>query len=420
MILILYDNLLIFFLILFFPFIYKRIRNEKGFYGDWKERIGIYERKLIEDLKKEKNIWIHTVSIGEFLTILPLIEKLKKENRIVISFTTKTGRKVAEEKLKEVYKVYFPFDISFIVKKVIKLLNPKIIIIAETEIWPNLIINAYKKKIPLIIVNGRISENSFNKYKKIRFLTKKILPYVSKIIMRSEDERNKIIYLGADKKNVMVGGSFKFDMAYWMSNEIKPEIIREKYKIENKKIIVFGSIHPEEEEGVVSVIEKIMDKYEDLIFVIVPRYIDRTKIYEKLEKKSIKYVRRSQMSVKNEMKVIVVDTYGELINFYSICDIAFVGGSLNGYGGQNPLEPVSFGKCVICGKDMFLLKYEWEILKNKGGGIEVKNFEELYEKMIYLIENPDIAEEIGKTGYRLILENKGAIEKTLNIINSYI
>jgi 3-deoxy-D-manno-octulosonic-acid transferase len=165
MILILYDILLVLFLVLFFPSIYKRIRNEKGFYGDWKERLGIYERELIEDLKREKNIWIHTVSIGEFLTISPLIEKLKKGNRIVISFTTKTGRKVAEEKLKEVYKVYFPFDISFIVKKVIKLLNPKIIIVAETEIWPNLIMNAYKKKIPLIIVNGRISENSFNKYK---------------------------------------------------------------------------------------------------------------------------------------------------------------------------------------------------------------------------------------------------------------
>jgi len=421
MVLILYDILLIFFLILFFPLIYKKIRNEKGFYGDWKERLGIYKKQLISELNKEKNIWIHTVSIGEFLSIFPLIEKLKKENRIVISFTTKTGRKVAEEKLKDVFKVYFPFDISFIVKRVIKLLNPKIILVAETEIWPNLIINAYRKKIPLIIVNGRISDISFNRYKKIRFLTKRILPYVTKIIMRSEDEKNKIIFLGGEKKNVIVGGSFKFDTAFWMSKEIRPEEISRKYGIEeNKKIIVFGSIHPEEEEGVVNIIKKIFYKYKDLIFVIVPRYIDRTKIYEKLEKQSIKYIRRSELPVKNEIKVIVVDTYGELNNFYSICNIAFVGGSLNGYGGQNPLEPVSFGKCVICGKDMFLLKYEWELLKNYGGGIEVKDFEELYEKMIYLIENPDIAEKIGKTGYRLILENKGAIEKTLTIINSYL
>ena len=421
MILILYEIFLIFFLILFFPFIYKRIRNQKDFYGDWKERLGIFNKQLVNNLSKEKNIWIHTVSIGEFLSILPLIEKLKKENSIVISFTTKTGRKVAEEKLKDVYKVYFPFDISFIVKKVIKLLNPKIILIAETEIWPNLIINAYRKKIPLIIINGRISDNSFNRYKKVRFLTKKILPYVSKIIMRSEDEKNKIIFLGAEEKNVIVGGSFKFDTAFWLSKEINSELVRKKYGIEeNKKLIVFGSIHPEEEEGVINIIKKIMDKYKDLIFVIVPRYLDRTKIYEKLEKQLIRYIRKSQMPIKNEINVIVVDTYGELNNFYSICDIAFVGGSLNGYGGQNPLEPISFGKCVICGKDMFLLKYEWEIIKSKGGGIEVKNFEELYEKIIYLIENPDISKKIGQTGYKLILKNKGAMEKMLEIINSYI
>ncbi|MGC8977331.1 MAG: 3-deoxy-D-manno-octulosonic acid transferase [Candidatus Ratteibacteria bacterium] len=417
-----YDFLISAFLFISFPFLWKKIKNENKYYGDWKERFGIFKKELILSLKKRKNIWIHTVSIGEFLSVLPIINQLKKENSIVISFTTKTGRKVGEEKIKDVFKVYFPIDISFIIKKVIKILNPKMIIIVETEIWPNLILNAYKKKIPIIIVNGRLSEKSFKRYKKLRFIMKKILPLISKIITKSEEEKRKILYLGARKENIIVGGSIKFDMAWEISRKIKPEEIRKRYKIlEDKKVIVFGSIHPEEEDGIVKIIKKISEKYKNIIFVIVPRYLEKTDIYRKLQNSGISYIKKSYYEKeRREFKVFIVDTYGELNNFYSICDFAFVGGSLNGYGGQNPVEVASFGKPVICGKDMFLLKEEWEIIKKYKGGIEVKNYKELYEKIIFLIENPEIKVKMGQNSYKAVIENKGANEKTLKILNSYL
>ncbi|MCM8804769.1 MAG: 3-deoxy-D-manno-octulosonic acid transferase [Candidatus Omnitrophica bacterium] len=417
-----YDILLSFFLLFSFPLIWKRIKNEKNFYGDWRERFGIYKKDLLINLKKRKNIWIHTVSIGEFLSVLPLINELKRENSIVVSFTTKTGRKVAEEKIKDIYKVYFPFDISFIVKKAIKTLNPKLIIIAETEIWPNLIINSYRKKIPLIIVNARLSDKAYKNYKRLRFITKRILPMISYIIAKSEREKEKILFLGGRKENIIVAGSIKFDMAYWISKEINQQIVKKNYGIkEDKKVIVFGSIHPDEEDGIVEVISEIDKRFKNVIFVIVPRYLDRTNIYKKLDIIGINYVKKSEFEKeKKDFKVIVVDTYGELNNFYSICDFAFVGGSLNGYGGQNPIEPASFGKCVICGKDMFLLKEEWEIIKKYNGGIEVKDFKELYKKIVFLLKNPTIVKELGQNSYKAVIENKGANEKTFKIIKSYL
>lgn len=419
---ILYDILLSFFIFLSIPFCWKKIYSKRNYYGDWKERIGLYNRKKYEELKKEKNIWIHTVSIGEFLSSLPLIEKLKEKNPIVITFITKTGRKVAEEKIKNVLTLYFPFDISFIVKKTLKTLNPKLIIIVETEIWPNLILNAYRKKIPLIIINARISDKSFKYYKKMRFFTKRLLPFVSEIITKTEEDKIKFQSLGFKKESILVSGSLKFDMAFRISKEIKSEEIRRNLGLdENKLIVIFGSIHPDEEAEIVKIIEKIEKKYENIFFIIAPRYLEKTNIFELLKIHNLKFIRKTEFD-KNikDFKVFILDTYGELLKFYSICDIAFVGGSLNRYGGQNPVEPAAFGKCIICGKDMFLLQEEWNKIKNEGGGIEVRSFDELYEKIIYLIENPEIIKKIGENAYKAVIKNKGAIEKIFKRIEKYL
>lgn len=416
-----YDILISFFLILFFPFLWKKIKPEKDFRYPWKERFGIYQKELIQRLQKNKNIWIHTVSIGEFLSVIPVIEELKKQSNPVISFTTKTGRKVGEERLKAIPIVFFPVDLSFIIRKSLRILNPKLIVIVETEIWPNLIINAYKKKIPVVIINGRISERSFRNYKRFRFILKKILPKISKIIMRTEKEKKMILSLGAKRENVTVCGSIKFDMAYDIKEKINSEEIKKIYKIpENKKIICFGSIHPEEEKGILNIVEKILKDFKDVIFIIVPRFLDRTKIFAYLREMEIEYIRESEFNPEKDFSVIVVDSYGKLNNFYSICDFTFVGGSLNGYGGQNPIEPVAFKKCVICGKDMWYFEEEWEKIKNGKGGIEVKDYKELYEKIVFLLENPEMAKQIGENGYKVLLENRGTVEKTLLQLKEFL
>jgi len=304
-----YDIVFLIVLLLFFPFIWKRIRQEKNSSGDWKERFGIYGKKLK-----------HTVSVGEFLSITPLIEKLKKiDVDIVVSLTTKTGRKVAESKIPDIKYFYFPFDFYPIMLKAITSVKPDIIVIVETEIWINLIRIAKRKNIPVVMINGRVSPRSFRRYKRVRFITKKILPHLTKIAMRTEEEKEKLIYLGAEREKIEICGSMKFDLAYQLGKTVKPEEFKKSLKIDEKqKIVVFGSIHPEEERKVVEITKEIIEN---------PRFLDRSKISSILNSFNLPFVKRTEG--KENFKILVVDTYGELNNFYSISEFAFVGGSLN-------------------------------------------------------------------------------------------
>lgn len=413
-----YDLVFFTVLLLFFPFIWRRIKPEKGYPGNWIERFGIYGKRLKKTGRKR--IWLHTVSVGEFLSITPLIEKLKElDVDIVVSLTTKTGRKVAESKISEIEYIFFPFDFYPIMLKAISGIKPDLIVIVETEIWINLIRIAKRKNIPVVMINGRLSPRSFRRYRKVRFLTRQILPYLTKIAMRTEEEKEKLIYLGAKEEKIEICGSMKFDLAYRLSKEINPEDFRKSINVdENKKIVVFGSIHPEEEEPIVKITEGIIEKYPEWIVVIVPRFLDRTKIFNVLNMHNLPYARRSQM--KENFKILVVDTYGELNNFYSICEFAFVGGSLNKWGGQNPIEPIAFKKPIIYGKDNWHFFTEWEKIKEGGGGIEVNDYNELKEKTLFLIKNEGVRKKMGETAYNVLLKNTGATDINLNIIKKVL
>lgn len=418
-ILILYNFLLLISIILFLPFIWKEIRPDKEFPECLKERLAIHNRKKVEQLQAQNNIWIHTSSIGEFMSITPLIQRLKNEgkNNIVVTFATKTGRRVAEKKLPCLKYLFFPFDVYPVMKNTIKNIRPSVIVIVETELWPNLIYIAHRTHIPVVLINGRISNSSYQKYKKCRFFTKKILPLFSAITMRSEEDAEKLICLGADRNNIKIVGSMKFDLAYEMGGKIYPERVRETLGIEEeKRIVIFGSLYPAEEEPIIDIAEKLLNKFPDIVVVIVPRYLDKTNVYNVLEKKGLDYIRRSQMPSSKKCSVIVVDTYGELNNFYAISEFAFVGGSLHRWGGQNPIEPLAFKKPVLYGQYHWHFEEEWKRIKEGGGGIEVSDYNELYNECVQLLKNPDKCKRIGEKGYQILLENKGATEKNLKLL----
>jgi|LSQX01.3.fsa_nt_gb 3-deoxy-D-manno-octulosonic-acid transferase len=417
----LYNSILLFLLMIAFPFVWRRIKPDKEFPGDWKERFGVYNREVCVRMKQSKNVWIHTVSIGEFLSVNPLIKELQKENNVVVTLATKTGRGVAEEKFPDTTHLFFPADFYPIMMKAVNRINPKLIIIVETEIWPSLLKIAYDKKIPVALINGRISPSSYPKYKKMRFFVGKFLRLFSVITMRNHEEAGRIMDMGALKEKIKVVGSMKFDLAYDMSKQIDPSKIREQYKISsNKKVAVFGSLHPAEEEGVVEVVAKLLNRFKDILIIIVPRYLDKTDIYKILSNKKIKYMRKSSFVAGEEFSVLIVDTYGELNNFYSICDMAFVGASLNPWGGQNPIEPISFKKPVVYGKYNWHFLEEWRLIKEGGGGIEVDSFVSLYDQLVKLIENPSLASEIGEKGYNTLLENMGATERNLKVLSRFL
>ncbi|HOL22791.1 MAG TPA: glycosyltransferase N-terminal domain-containing protein, partial [bacterium] len=295
------------------------------------------------------------------------------------------------------------------------------IVIVETELWPNLLYIAHKQKVPVVLINGRISPFSYPKYKMIRCFSRMILPLFSAITMRTEEEAEKLIYLGADRNKIEVVGSIKFDLAYEMSKTVSPVHMREILGIEKeKRVVAFGSLHPEEEEPIIEIAEKLLKQFQDILIVIVPRYLDRTRVYNILKKRNMDYVRRTELPSDKKCPVIVVDTYGELNNFYCLSEFAFVGASLYRWGGQNPIEPIAFKKPVLYGPYHWHFREEWKKIKEGGGGIEVKDYEDLYNKAEYLLKNPNECKRLGDMAYSTLLENTGATEKNLQILIQFI
>lgn len=421
--LIAYNVLLAISVVISLPFIWRKVRPDREFPGRWKERLAVYDGKTEERLQARKNVWMHTVSIGEFLSVTPLIEQLQKQKNenIVVTLATKTGRQVAQKKFPGIHHLFFPIDFYPVMKRAIGKINPKAIVIIETELWPNLLKIARDNNIPVILLNGRISPFSYPKYKRIRFFAKKLLPLFSAVTMRTEDEAEKLIYLGADKNAVEIVGSMKFDLADEMSRSVNPSQVRQNLGIDEKcRVVVFGSLHPEEEEPVAEIAEKILKAFSGVLPVIVPRYLDKTKIYGILEKKGIGYIRRSNMPSGKTYSVVVGDTYGELNNFYSICEFAFVGASLYRWGGQNPIEPTAFKKPVIFGIHNWHFKEEWAKIKAGRGGIEVHNYDRLHYETSRLLQNPEICRKMGERAYKVLLDNTGATARNLAVLSRFL
>jgi len=421
--LILYNAFFLLVLAAALPFIWRDIRPDRKFPGKWKERFAIYDDATCEKLWKQKNIWFHTVSIGEFLSVTPLIDRLQKQGNenIVVTLSTKTGQRVAEKKIPSITRLFFPLDFYPVMRRAIRKINPKLIVIIETELWPNLLRIAGEQGIPVLLLNGRISPSSFPGYRKIRFFTRKFLPLFTAVTMRTQEEAERLIYLGAARENVRVSGSMKFDLACETGRNFNPQQVREKLGIgQDRRIVVFGSVSPREEEQVAETVQKILKEFSDVVAVIVPRYLDMTNIYKILKQRMVNYVRYTGFPWKREYSVIVVDAYGELNNFYSICEFAFVGGSLCSWGGQNPIEPIAFRKPVLFGIHNWQFKEEWDRIKDGGGGIEVESFGRLHREMIRLLRNPEICRQMGENGYKVLLENTGATERNLQVISRFL
>ncbi len=394
------------------PFYGRRFFGRDGKFHDFLERFAIYDDKTIFPQQK-RSIWIHAVSIGELLASFSLIEELSvrfKDRRLILSCVSRSARTIAEEKLSEnTIKIFLPFDFSVVVDAAVRKWKPGIFVSIEAEIWPNLFRTLKDHDTPIVILNGRISEKSFRAYSSFRIFLKKTIGSVDCFIMRGQKDAENIIKLGADEKRVFVAGSMKFDYAYRLSEGYIPE--------KKERTVVFGSIHRGEEEQIAEITGDILEKYDDVNVVVVPRALDRTNIYQILRQKNIRFERYSQNSGRS--RVLVVDRYGVLTDFYSKCEFAFVGGSLVPAGGQNPIEPLAFRKPVIYGKFHEDFEEEWAKILEAGAGFEVRSFEELSEKVKFLLDNPQISRSMGEAGYRVILDNKGRISKIIRILEGY-
>jgi len=362
-------------------------------------------------------VWVHAVSVGEVIAAETFIKALKKrypDINVVVSTITDTGQKVAGERLRGIADtVYMPFDLDFIMRNAIKALKPRLFVVMETELWPNAIWGMQSANVPVVMLNGRISDSSYKGYSKLKIFMKNVLRHVNIFCMQDEEYARRITDLGAPADRVKVTGSLKFDIS--LSGH-RPEwggFIK-------GPVIVAGSTHRGEEDLIVVAYDKLRADFGDLNLVIAPRHPERFDEVEKLLKdRSIKYVRRSKLN-ESEISgtVVLLDTIGELSGVYAIADIAVMGGSFIEHGGQNPLEPAYWGKPVVCGPHMENFPFIDEFyahdaaVQTSGGS--------LYETLRGLISSREKRESMGRAAGELLKKNRGALDRALDVVEEYL
>jgi 3-deoxy-D-manno-octulosonic-acid transferase len=425
----LYNLIYIIALIFIFPFEY--LKRPKDLRKRWlREKFGFFNFNLETltpppPLGKGGNggvVWVHAVSVGEVMAALPLLKSLRKRypsKSIILSTITDTGQKVARERTPEcTIIVYLPFDITSILNAVLKRTKPEILIVIETELWPNMFRVFKENGAPVILLNGRISEKSFTGYKNISFFMKRVLSYVDFFGMQDEVYVERIKSLGINSNKVMDIGNFKFDT-------IPPSQIPEWTEKIKGPVITAGSTHKGEEEFITSIYIKLKKYFPDLNIIIAPRHPERFKeVKDMLSSKGIPFIKRSTLSTQpsrpNTIKgeLILLDTVGELSAIYGVSDIAIIGKSFKGYGGQNPLEPAYWGRPILCGPHM----ENFPIIKNfykTSAAFEVDE-KGLYSKLRELLMSPEKAKEIGSKAQQLYRKNTGAVDRAMEIIARYV
>jgi 3-deoxy-D-manno-octulosonic-acid transferase len=417
---ILYDIIFLFFLMVYLPIALVKGKGHWGMLQRW----GNFSPALRERLKGRSNIWVHAVSVGEVLAVQGLIQALHLRfpaYQMVVTTVTKTGYELAQNRLQGLAVIlYAPVDMSWVVHRYMTLIRPKIYLCVETEIWPNLFWALAHHRVPVIIVNGRISDHSFLRYRKLRFFLKRPLSVVQVFCMQSAEDARRVIVLGAPADRVQVVGNMKFDGLKAGPTDAKVCRLPEAWA---DCVWVAGSTHPGEERIVLEIYGELRKRFARLRLIIAPRHIERiAEVAQDVSQLGFQPVMFSQIdrSPLGDQEVIVVDTIGQLAALYQSATIVFVGKSLTGKGGQNILEPAAFGKPIIVGPYMQNFRQIMEQFLAVGAIRQVQDVAGLQAAMCQYLTHPPQAQALGERARTLIGQNQGATERTLSFISSWL
>jgi len=426
----LYNIFLTVFLLLSSPYFFLRSFSQERFRRQLFQRMGFFE-----SLSFRKPIWVHAASVGEVFCTVPLLNKIKKEfpeREIVLTTMTSTGNEAAKKHLPQADRVlFFPLDHPLALRRVIERIQPGLLLIAETELWPNLLCSCGKKGIPIILFNGRISKKSFRGYLFFKFLFKDCLKYISLFLMQTEEDQTRIVEIGAESEKTKVVGNLKFDQTFpAFTEEAIVKLARSIALQGNEPILIGGSTHSGEEEILISLFKDLKKIESHLLLILAPRHLDRLEEVERLLKKeSVSWVRRTSFPMDqcqsagqpNKLpEVILLDTMGELMGLYSLGTLVFVGGSLVPVGGHNPLEPLFFKKCVLFGPYMFNFLEISRRLIEAEGAIQAKDREDLLLHMKRLLRNERARKETGDKGYQFLQKHQGATDRIFGEIRIFL
>ena len=375
------------------------------------ERLGFIQKNSLPV------IWIHCVSVGEFRASITLIDTLIKQHpkhKILITSTTPTGSSALTHHYGDrILHCYFPFDLSPIIKRYIQRLNPTLCILMETEIWPNLIHSLKQNNIPSILINARLSERSLKKYQKFApKLIHQTLNNLSLIASQNQNSADRFIQLGAQEDKVVNAGNIKFDQ------NPKSDLLTTKAikKItQGRVVITFASTHSGEEAKIINSYLAVKEQINALV-VFVPRHPERFNQVEKLALSAgLSIERRSSARSATQADVLLGDSMGEMMSYFEVSDIVFMGGSLNDTGGHNMLEPAALSKPIIFGPNVFNFAEISSNLLNKKAGIQVQDSKQLFTEIMQLLNNPEQLESLGANAKQYFDSQQGAVKRIAKI-----
>jgi 3-deoxy-D-manno-octulosonic-acid transferase len=415
---ILYNLILVLATIILSPYMLFKLATVPKYRGGISQKLGRVRKGVLKVLGGTRPIWVHAVSVGEVMAAHPLIRELRKKypgRKLILSTVTITGNFTAKQRVPEADAVfYFPFDYPWIVRRVIKKINPAIVLVAETELWPNFFRELERQGIPSALINGRISPRSYGNYFRFRRFFTEVFKNVTLFCMQSDEDAARIRDIGAPPDRVVVTGNLKFDQKISTTPQRSVAIAA------GRRVITAGSTHRGEEAILLEIFSRLRKKYPDLVLIIAPRHPERfDEVCGLITSAGYECQRRTRL--KGPVRdVVLLDTIGELRAFYSACDIAFVGGSLVKVGGHNLLEPAAMKKPVIFSRYMFNFKEISEALIRAGGGLMVKDKEELYGKLDNLLSDKQLSAAMGEKAFKIIAANSGATARTIDAVHRLI
>jgi 3-deoxy-D-manno-octulosonic-acid transferase len=420
----LYSLLLAVGLVAGLPFwLFQAIRHRKYTHG-LGERFGRVPVRL-QKSPRDPAIWIHAVSVGEVLAISKLVEQLHcalSQYRIVVSTTTDTGQKLARAKFGEENVFYFPLDFSFCMQRYLKAFNPDLVILAETEFWPNFLRLSRRHGASIAVVNARISDRSFPGYRRWRWLFSRVLQNVDLLVAQTEEDKRRLIEIGAAAERVQVSGNLKFDIAPAAVSEIVSRL-RENFRRSNSTpIFVAGSTVESEEEGLLlSAFHNVLTNHPNAVMVLAPRHPDRfDEVAALLREFGVPCWRRTLWKEEPICGgVFLLDSIGELGSIYSLADVAFVGGSLVPRGGHNIIEPAQYGVPIIVGNHTDNFRDIVALFQSRDA-VKVVGPAELPLVLIELLASPAQRAELGRRAQETLQSQMGATQRTVSALQQLL
>ena len=424
----LYNILFIIFFVVSAPYYFWRMRRRGNWRAGFIQRFAKYEASLKQALTNRHVIWLHAVSVGEVNLCTQIIRALEPRVpnlKIVVSTTTTTGMAELRRRLPtHVSKIYYPVDRRKFVNRALATINPKAIVLVEAEIWPNFLWRAQRLGIPVFLANARLSDRSFPRYKKFKFLFRPLFASFTGVGAQNEADAERLRAVGCRPEAVRVVGNLKFDAAKLTEQRTLdvPAMLRQLGVPVDAPILVAGSTHDGEEIILAEMVQRLRKQFPKLFLILVPRHFERCReIGQRLRARGVKFFWRSEISAKTnfsegELECLLVNTTGELRLFYEQATVVFVGKSLTAIGGQNPIEPGALGKAMVFGPNMQNFTDVTRSFLAQDAAVQVGGPEALEAAVAGLLADGNRRAELGRNALKVVAENLGALDRTTDMI----